>query len=64
MPHYAVPTTRPPHAHEACCPRSELESQLRLVLHSFLEDGAYARELYATISDRVIPLFVLEPLNG
>jgi len=37
--------------------RSELESRLRLVLHSFLEDGAYARELYATISDRVIPLF-------
>ena len=37
--------------------RSELESRLRLVLHSFLEDGAYARELYETISDRVIPLF-------
>jgi len=37
--------------------RSELESRLRLVLHSFLEDGAYARELFETISDRVIPLF-------
>ena len=37
--------------------RSELESRLRLVLHSFLEDGAYARELHETISDRVIPMF-------
>jgi AcrR family transcriptional regulator len=37
--------------------RSEIESRLRLVLHSFLEDGAYARELYETISERVIPMF-------
>ena len=37
--------------------RSEIESRLRLVLHSFLEDGAYARELFETIADRVIPMF-------
>lgn len=37
--------------------RAELDSRLRLVLHSFLEDGVFARELYETISDRVIPLF-------
>lgn len=37
--------------------RSELDSRLRLVLHSFLEDGAYAREMHEAISDRVIPLF-------
>jgi TetR/AcrR family transcriptional regulator, transcriptional repressor of aconitase len=37
--------------------RLEIESRLRLVLHSFLEDGAYARELFETISDRVIPMF-------
>jgi TetR/AcrR family transcriptional regulator, transcriptional repressor of aconitase len=37
--------------------RAEIESRLRLVLHSFLEDGVYARELFETISDRVIPLF-------
>ena len=37
--------------------RAELDSRLRLVLHSFLEDGAYARELFDTVSDRVIPLF-------
>jgi len=28
------------------------------VLHSYLEDGAYARELYETIGARVVPLFV------
>jgi AcrR family transcriptional regulator len=37
--------------------RTELEPRLRLVLHSFLEDGAYARELFETVSARVIPLF-------
>jgi AcrR family transcriptional regulator len=37
--------------------RAEIELRLRLVLHSFLEDGVYARELFETISDRVIPLF-------
>lgn len=37
--------------------RAELEPRLRLALHSFLEDGAYARELFETVSGRVIPLF-------
>jgi AcrR family transcriptional regulator len=37
--------------------RAELDSRLRLVLHSFLEDADYARELFETVSDRVIPLF-------
>ena len=37
--------------------RAELDSRLRLVLHSFLEDGDYARELFETLSDRVVPLF-------
>ena len=32
-------------------------SRLRLVLHSFLEDGEYARELFETIFERVQPLF-------
>jgi len=37
--------------------RAELDSRLRLVLHSFLEDGDYARQLFETVGDRVIPLF-------
>lgn len=37
--------------------RAELNSRLRLVLHSFLEDGDYARELFETVSGRVVPLF-------
>jgi AcrR family transcriptional regulator len=37
--------------------RAELDSRLRLVLHSFLEDGDYARQLFETVSERVIPLF-------
>jgi len=40
---------------EAAC--AELDSRLRLVLHSFLEDGDYARELFETVSVRLIPLF-------
>src|SRR5215472_6398833 len=36
----------------------ELDTRLRLVLHSFLEDGEYARELFETIFERVHPLFV------
>jgi AcrR family transcriptional regulator len=36
---------------------AERDSRLRLVLHSFLEDGEYARELFETIFDRVHPLF-------
>ena len=35
----------------------ERNSRLRLVLHSFLEDGEYARELFETIFERVHPLF-------
>jgi TetR/AcrR family transcriptional regulator, transcriptional repressor of aconitase len=37
--------------------RSELDSRLRLVLHSFLEDGDYARELFDRIFEQVHPLF-------
>jgi TetR/AcrR family transcriptional regulator, transcriptional repressor of aconitase len=37
--------------------RAELDTRLRLVLHSFLEDGEYARELFDTIFERVHPLF-------
>jgi AcrR family transcriptional regulator len=36
---------------------AELDTRLRLVLHSFLEDGEYARELFETIFERVHPLF-------
>src|SRR5713226_8302382 len=36
--------------------RAELDSRLRLVLHSFLEDGDYARELFETVGGQVIPL--------
>jgi AcrR family transcriptional regulator len=38
--------------------RAELDTRLRLLLHSFLEDGEYARELFDTILERVNPLFV------
>ncbi len=37
--------------------RAEQDSRLRLVLHSFLEDGEYARELFDRIFERVHPLF-------
>ena len=37
--------------------RAELDTRLRLVLHSFLEDGEYARELFDRIFERVHPLF-------
>jgi TetR/AcrR family transcriptional regulator, transcriptional repressor of aconitase len=37
--------------------RAELDTRLRLVLHSFLEDGEYARELFDRIFERVRPLF-------
>ena len=37
--------------------RAELDTRLRLVLHSILEDGEYARELFDTIFERVHPLF-------
>ena len=37
--------------------RAEIDTRLRLVLHSFLEDGEYARELFDRIFERVHPLF-------
>ncbi len=37
--------------------RTELDTRLRLVLYSFLEDGDYARELFDHIFARVHPLF-------
>jgi AcrR family transcriptional regulator len=37
--------------------RAELEPRMRLLLHSFLEDGEYARELFETLAGRVVPLF-------
>lgn len=37
--------------------RAELDTRLRLVLHSFLDDGEYARELFDRIFERVHPLF-------
>ena len=37
--------------------RAEMDPRVRLMLHSCLEDGAYARELFETIGPRVVPLF-------
>ena len=37
--------------------RPELDSRLRLVLHSFPEDGDYARELFDRIFEQIHPLF-------
>ena len=37
--------------------RAELDWRLRLALHSFLEDGEYARQLFETVAERVVPLF-------
>jgi TetR/AcrR family transcriptional regulator, transcriptional repressor of aconitase len=36
---------------------SELDSRLRLMLHSFLEDGDYARELFDSVAAAVLSLF-------
>jgi AcrR family transcriptional regulator len=38
--------------------RMELDARLRLILHSLLEDGEYARELFDRIFELVHPLFV------
>src|SRR5260370_14825487 len=38
--------------------RDQLDTRLRLVLHSFLEDGEYARALFDTIFERANPLFL------
>jgi TetR/AcrR family transcriptional regulator, transcriptional repressor of aconitase len=40
------------------CERSDLDLKMRLMLHSCLEDGDYARELFTTVAPRVVPLFV------
>jgi AcrR family transcriptional regulator len=37
--------------------RRELDLRMRLMLHSMLEDGGYARELFAAVAPRVVPLF-------
>src|SRR5437764_9317705 len=37
--------------------RADLDPRLRLVLHSCLEDGGYARELFETLHERVVPYF-------
>src|SRR3954452_9543802 len=37
--------------------RADLDPRLRLILHSCLEDGDYARELFETVAERVVPLF-------
>jgi TetR/AcrR family transcriptional regulator, transcriptional repressor of aconitase len=39
------------------CERRDIDLKMRLVLHSLLEDGDYARELFTTIGPRVVPLF-------
>jgi AcrR family transcriptional regulator len=38
--------------------RHDLDLKMRLILHSSLEDGDYARELFAAVAPRVVPLFV------
>jgi AcrR family transcriptional regulator len=37
--------------------RHELDLKMRLMLHSVLEDGGFARELFAAVAPRVVPLF-------
>jgi AcrR family transcriptional regulator len=37
--------------------RAELDPRLRLLLHSLLEDGDYARELFEAVDERIVPLF-------
>ena len=37
--------------------RRDHDLKMRLMLHSCLEDGDYARELFTTIAPRVVPLF-------
>lgn len=39
------------------CERRDLDLKMRLMLHSCLEDGDYARELFAAVAPRVVPLF-------
>jgi TetR/AcrR family transcriptional regulator, transcriptional repressor of aconitase len=37
--------------------RRDLDLKMRLILHSYIEDGEYARELFAAVAPRVVPLF-------
>ncbi|HXC27270.1 MAG TPA: helix-turn-helix domain-containing protein [Stellaceae bacterium] len=37
--------------------RGEMDLKMRLMLHSILEDGDYARELFSAITPHVVPLF-------
>jgi len=37
--------------------RREFDPRMRLILHSCLEDGDYARELFAAVAPRIVPLF-------
>ena len=37
--------------------RDDFDLKMRLMLHSYLEDGDYAREMFAAIAPRVVPLF-------
>jgi AcrR family transcriptional regulator len=37
--------------------RADLDARLRLLLHSYIEDGEYARELFERVFERVHPLF-------
>lgn len=39
------------------CERADLDTRLRLILHSCLEDGVYARELFDAVFERVLPFF-------
>src|SRR5579883_1509167 len=36
---------------------ADLDARLRLLLHSYIEDGEYARELFERVFERVHPLF-------
>jgi AcrR family transcriptional regulator len=38
--------------------RHEIDLKMRLMLHSWLEDGDYAREVFAAVGPCVVPLFV------
>ena len=39
------------------CERADMDPRMRLVLHSCLEDGSYARLLFEVVRERVVPYF-------
>src|SRR4029077_19181515 len=39
------------------CARADFDTRLRLILHSWLEDGVYAHELFDAVFERVLPFF-------